>query len=205
MCWFKVHNLNRWSRSQSRTMVLCPSRAEDEQHSKEAGQRARSGTEGKTSLKQLRQNVVHSAARQRSKLCRSMTYRAQSAVTRRWRARHPRIGQGAWPACGGVVGDGTASAVADRSAQFTAPSWQCHRGQKKIERTATQDWAPARPPTPPGAPQIRARGQGCVPGVGREGGCGRQSRMSGERQAVCARRDRRPEGWGGSHTRWTHT
>ena len=59
---------------------LCPSRAEDEQHSKEAMQRVRSGTEGKTSLKQLWQNVVHSAARQRSKLCRSMTYRAHQSL-----------------------------------------------------------------------------------------------------------------------------
>ena len=48
----------------------------------------------------------------------------------------------------------------------------------------------------------RARERGSVPGRREEGGCGRQSRMSmsGERQAVCARRVgvRRPKGvgWG---------
>ncbi len=51
--------------------------------------------------------------------------------------------------------DGTASAAADRSAQFSVPS-----RQRKTARRAAQDWALARLPNPPGAPWIRARGQG---------------------------------------------
>jgi hypothetical protein len=131
-------------------------------------------------------NVAHSAARLQSMLCRSTTYRAHQLI--RWRGLTTR------PAGGGVVVDGTASAAADRSAQFTTPSWQ-----KENWRTATQGWALARPPSPTRStsdPRVRTR---CVPGsCGKGRGCGRQSRMSGERQAVCARRVvvRRPKGVG---------
>ncbi len=82
-----------------------------------------------------------------------------------------------------------------------------HRGKRKgahggrVGRTATQGWVvPARPLPTRCTPDPRARERRCVPGRGEEGGCGRQSgmSMSGERQAVCARRVdvQRPKGVG---------
>ena len=60
-------------------ILLCPSRAEDVQHSKEAMQRVRSGIEGRQDQEESG-IVVHSAARHRSMLCRSTTYRARSGT-----------------------------------------------------------------------------------------------------------------------------
>ena len=141
-------------------------------------------------------NVVHSAARQRSMLCRSTTYRAHQRHETVVRERHPRIGQGAWPACRGVVGDGTASAVADRSAQFTAPSWQCHRGERKCSaRRPRSGRRPARPPHP-GRPGSARTDEGAyrVWG-GREGAVGNQECQESVMQVLRVTRGRAtPEG-----------
>ena len=88
--------------------------------------------------------------------------------------------------------------IAQRRQQPTAArNLLCHCG-KGNWRTATRVRAPARQPAPPGEPQIRARGRRHGTGNGEGRGCGRQSRMSGERHAVCARRVvvRRPKGVG---------
>ena len=56
--------------------MLCPSRAEGEQSTIEAQQREKRNRGHSGRLKRIQQNVVHSAARRRSMLCRSTTYRA---------------------------------------------------------------------------------------------------------------------------------
>ncbi len=82
-----------------------------------------------------------------------------------------------------------------------------HHGKKKIGALRPRNGRPpAQPPSPlaPGVPRIRAHANGGAYRVGSgEGGCSRVSRMSmsvlsGERQAVCARRVgvRRPKGVG---------
>ena len=154
-------------------------------------------------MKHTSANVVHSAARQRSTLCRSTTYRAQ----------HPsRDGGGAaptqraWPrpACGGVV-------VGRRSVGRSRPQRAIYYTivAKENWRTATQDRAPARPTAPPSGPRIRARGRRCGPGSG-EGGRVR-SAIKNVRRASCGLRGTRgratPEGrWEGrgSATRGGH-
>ena len=142
-------------------------------------------------------NVVHSAARQRSTLCRSTTYRAQQA------SRHGTVAVSAAPA---------------HPARRIACRWRGSRGRHSVGRSRPQRAiycaieakkysAPQRPrigrwpacPTHPGAPgSARADRVHTVVGMG--GGYGRRSRMSGERQAVCARRVvvQRPQGvgWG---------
>jgi hypothetical protein len=116
----------------------------------------------------------HSAARQQSMLCPSTTCRAHQESTWLYMWRGSRE---------------------QRSVGRSRPQRNLlrHEGKKKNWRTATQDRAPARTPHPtqvcPGSESMRAwEGVPGVGPVGREGGRGRQSRMSGERHAVCARR-----------------
>ncbi len=121
----------------------------------------RSCREGKTSLKQLQ----HMCA-----LCSLTTVHAvsfrdigscSSTVTRRWChtvvARHPHIGQGygrrrygAWPV---AAKSGTARRLGvgrrrQQQAIYCAIVAMQSAWRKKIERTATQEWAPAGPPAP---------------------------------------------------------
>jgi hypothetical protein len=107
---------------------------------------------------------VHSAARHQSMLCRSTTYRAQSISSRHehvvvmFGAQHPRIGQGTWPVCGGVVvGRHCVSSGRPQSTIYCAIMIVA----KDNGGTATQEWAQAPPPSPhPAHPGLRARANG---------------------------------------------
>ena len=115
-------------------------------------------------------------------LCRSTPCHAHHQ-----RARHQHIGQGARPACGGEVGNGAASAAARNLLRHSS-------NKIGARRPGTGRRRPAHPPP-------RCTESALADGGGLGGGCGRrQSRMSGERHAVCARHVgvRRPEGvWRG--------
>ena len=111
-----------------------------------AWQRVRSGTESK---QQHEANFSKCSA-----LCSSTTVDAVSFHD------IPRSsgGLGLWPGptCGWVVGG-------RRSVGRSRPQRAIYYAivaRKKIARTAAQRWALARSPRPPGAPRIRARGQG---------------------------------------------
>ncbi len=102
--------------------------------------------------------------------------------------------------------DGTASAAADLSAQFTTPSWQ-----KENWRTATQGWALARPPSPTrSTPDPRARGQGAYRvWEGKEGAVGNQEYQESVRRFArdmwsCDARRALGGVWR-RHTRWAQT
>jgi hypothetical protein len=103
-------------------------------------------------------NVVRSAARRQSMLCRSTTYRAHQARDPSRDSDGHGVPPTGWTS-GREVGNGAASAAADRSAQFTVPSRQ--------RKLAHGDPGSGAGPFCPSTPRICARARRGVPGVGR--------------------------------------